>query len=454
MSDRVLVAIPQDTVNDESVRILAWKFASGSAVESDVLICEVETSKAVMEIHAPAAGTLVYSASVGDEVPVGSTICEILPPGQTAAAPAPVPAAVRETVASTNGHYDLEPPPDDVGAARFTPLALKVAAEFGIDIAAFPPGTLVRRNDVLRKAGKAPLEETPAPPPAKEAAAVREPVRERTPVKNLPVSGVPIEWTDLPRRKIVEGGILAAGQANAVLSSVTTTCRSPQLRARAEKLGLSSLSFNALILLEVSRLLRKYPVFNAVYDRQRIGQYRQINVGWAIDGGQKLVVPVVPLTDQKGVAEIAAVMQEQLEAYLSDTLAPAAFMGGTFTVTDLSGEGISVFQPLISQGQSAILGVGSERSGSEELFYLTLAFDHQLTEGRTAAKFLGELRERLEAHSTLESDAAAGLTVPAPDPYCVLCQRDSQALGSVRAVLLKSEIPPGFVCSLCVAGWL
>src|SRR5580704_1129515 len=105
MSDRVIVAIPQETVNDETVRILSWKFASGTVVEKDVLICEAETSKAVMEIHAPEAGTLVYSAAVGDEVPVGAMICEIVPEGQLAAAAIMPPP-------SANGHAPAAPPQD------------------------------------------------------------------------------------------------------------------------------------------------------------------------------------------------------------------------------------------------------------------------------------------------------------------------------------------------------
>jgi pyruvate/2-oxoglutarate dehydrogenase complex dihydrolipoamide acyltransferase (E2) component len=430
MADRVLISIPHETVNDETVRILSWKFASGSLVRKDELICEAETSKAVMEIHAPEDGTLIYSASVGDEVPVGAPICEILPGGQLAA-----PDELRHS--ASNGDSRDSAAPSSRGPARLTPLALKVAADFGVDISDFAPGTLVRRKDVLRKAGKLPREEERAAAPA------------RDPAKSARVVSGAVDWEELPRRKIVEGGILAAGQAGSVSSFVSTVCRAPGLRSRTAKMGFPPVAFNALIVFEAARLLRKYPVFNAVFDGSRMGRYREVNIGWAIDGGGKLVVPVVREADRKTIAGIAAVMQEQLERYVEDSLAPADFSGGTFTVTDLSGDGITFFQPLISQGQSAILGVGSDRSQGEEVFYLTLAFDHQLTEGRTASRFLAELRERLEAHSTLESDAAAS-----PEPFCLLCQRDSRELAGIKAILLKSERPSGFVCSFCVAGWL
>src|ERR1700735_194533 len=94
MPEIIFVTIPQETVNDESVRILAWKVASGSKVEKDQQLCEVETSKAVMDIEAPAAGVVVYSAKAGEEVPVGSMICEIVPEGMMGRAQS-VPAVVQ-----------------------------------------------------------------------------------------------------------------------------------------------------------------------------------------------------------------------------------------------------------------------------------------------------------------------------------------------------------------------
>jgi pyruvate/2-oxoglutarate dehydrogenase complex dihydrolipoamide acyltransferase (E2) component len=436
MSDRVIVAIPQETVNDETVRILAWIYPSGSMVRKDELICEAETSKAVMEIQAPEAGTLIYSAAVGDEVAVGATICEIVPEGQLV-------ASLPEL--TSNGHTAPTRGPADAGPARLTKLALKVAAEYGLDVSSFPSGMLVRRDDVLRKAGRLPAAEPVAAKPARET--------ERGRIgKNAPAAGVPLDWTDLPRRKMVERGILAAGQGSTIPSLVTSVCRAPKLRVRADKLGFKGLGFDALVVFEVARLLRKYSSFNAVFDGQRVGRYSEVNVGWAIDEGGKLVVPVIRQADQKSIAEIAAVMQEQLYGYISDSLAPAHFAGGTFTVTNLSGDGISFFVPLISQGQSAILGIGSDRSQNEEIFYLTLAFDHQITEGRMAARFLAELRGRLEAQSMVESDAAGDGA--ATEAYCQLCQRGKRELTEMKAILLKSEVPSGLVCSLCVAGWL
>ena len=482
MPEIVFVTIPQETVNDESVRILSWRVPSGSKVEKDQQLCEVETSKAVMDIEAPAAGTVVYSAAAGDEVPVGSTICEIVPDGmpvpsmletatkiaqadpvgQGAAVEAPVSLVEASPAqAATPAPVVAKPevPADqavdaviadaDLPPARLTPLAAKLAAEFGFPKESFARGALVRRDDVLRRAGKLPAEASPAPakpvasaPAAKPAAA--------EPVENAPVAGVGVIWTDLPRRKIFEAKVLGQGQARTVQSQVTTSVRIPRLRSGLERLGLSSIGVGALVIFEAARLLRKYPEFNAVHDRGKIGVYSDVNVGWAIDGGQGLMVPVVSAADTKTPQEIVEIMQRHIDGYVEGKLGTSDFLGGTFTVSDLSGDGISQFNPLISQGQAAILGVGGELDGAgNETLYLTLAFDHQLAEGRKAAQFVRELAGRLEAYAALEP--APVQSAPEGEPYCALCQRDGAALRAIRGMLVKSEIPAGYVCSVCLA---
>ena len=119
-------------------------------------------------------------------------------------------------------------------------------------------------------------------------------------------------------------------------------------------------------------------------------------------------MPVIRDADRKEIAAIAAEMRELVVSYLDDRLTVESLAGGTFTVTDLSGENVVAFHPLISRGQAAILGVCAEVSlpgAGAGAFNLVLGFDHQLSEGRTAGRFLGELRERL-AH--YEDDVPAG----------------------------------------------
>ena len=428
----IAITIPQETVNDETVRIIAWHTKSGSPVEKDQLICEVETSKAIMEIHAPASGIVTFNAAVGSEVPVGSRICEIAPPLTASASTTERPT---QPITPANG----DQPNSAAPRARATPLARSLASEHGIDLSTFPSGSLIRSADILQKAGKLPPNlDTPQP--------LRAPQQPSNPL----AAGVSVEWEDLPRRKSVEARILGAGQSLSIQSSVAVVCHAQNLSARAQTLGLNLAGRAALIVFEVARLLRKYPMLNAIHQQGKVGKYQQVNIGWALDGGQGSVVPVLKNADAKTPQEIASLMENQIEAYLTNTLEPTSFAGATFTISDLSAEGITYFQPLISQGQSAILGVGEELTAQNPLspLYLTLAFDHQVAEGRMAARFLNDLSTRLQAHANvLQQQSLAELL------YCARCQRDEKTLREVRAILVRSEIPPGFVCSLCLGGY-
>ena len=373
----------------------------------DQLICEVETSKAVLEIHAPESGVLAYSVAEGSEVPVGATICTIF-------------TAEMETEAGPQSPLERTA---DEDAARLSAAARATAAGLGIDASSFPPGALVRQKDVLRRAGI--LEK--AVQPASQAAALG--------ATEAATAGAPIRWEDLPRRKVLEARMLQRGRALTVQSSVTATCRAEPLPTRLPA-----------IIYESARLLRKYPMFNAVYEDGKIGFYEHVNIGWALDGGLGLVVPVIPQADGKGVQHITEFLDRQLEAYLEGALTPAELAGATFTVTDLSGQGASFFDPLIVAGQSAILGIG--RGPAEDVLHLILAFDHQVTEGKKAAQFLRGLCERLETRA-----AVTRAEQPEPELNCMVCHRDGNTLQRRKLVLLKSEVPPGLICSLCLAGW-
>jgi pyruvate/2-oxoglutarate dehydrogenase complex dihydrolipoamide acyltransferase (E2) component len=72
--------------------------------------------------------------------------------------------------------------------------------------------------------------------------------------------------------------------------------------------------------------------------------------------------------------------------------------GGTFTVTDLSAQGVEYFVPVLNRRQAAILGLCAERpdSGRRDL---VLTFDHRMSDGMRAAVFLAALRDRLECAS-------------------------------------------------------
>ena len=177
-----------------------------------------------------------------------------------------------------------------------------------------------------------------------------------------------------------------------------------------------------------------------------------MNLGFAFDAGRGLKVPVVRRADAKSLQELDRELRELMVQYLNDELAVESLAGGTFTLTDLAQESATFFNPLINQGQSAILGVGAEffAPGQREgWFHLTLVFDHQISNGREATQFLVELSRRLAGY-----EQAWGAIMP-EEPCCHYCERTLPMLQEINAHLVEEVRPDGArsrVCSLCLRG--
>jgi pyruvate/2-oxoglutarate dehydrogenase complex dihydrolipoamide acyltransferase (E2) component len=163
VAERVIVTVPHETVNDETVRILLWKVPSGSHVEKDQHICDIETSKTVVEMHAPIAGLLEYSVAVGSELPVGSKIFQVAPEADMHVEAQPSIASSHSTSDEAEQIVPTAESGTEMREARLTPSARRAANEHGIDPRSFPAGTLVREIDVLRRAGKLSPSFTSAP---------------------------------------------------------------------------------------------------------------------------------------------------------------------------------------------------------------------------------------------------------------------------------------------------
>ena len=264
-----------------------------------------------------------------------------------------------------------------------------------------------------------------------------------------PAAGVPYRTEQISRSKRLEIAFLRSGSQHTLPSAVTLTCPTHGLRAAAERAGMN---LSAVLVYEVGRLLRKYPALNAFLAEDCHYFYQEVNIGFAFDAGQGLKVPVVRRADAKALQELDRELGELMVQYLNEELPVESLAGGTFTITDLAQEGAAFFSPLINQRQSAILGVGAELFAPEQSpgwFHLTLAFDHQLSNGREATQFLSDLSRRLAAY-----EQAWGADVQ-EEPYCHHCERTLSTLREIKAHLVEEVRPDGAkgqVCSLCLRG--
>src|SRR5690606_22717815 len=166
-----------------------------------------------------------------------------------------------------------------------------------------------------------------------------------------------------------------------------------RLRALAEQHG--SVTLLELCIHEVAGLLPRWPELNAFYADRVAWTYRAAAIGFAVNLGHGLKVPVVRGAARLSLREIAVSVRDLTLRYMRDELTVDDLTGGTFTITDLSNEGVVHFAPVVNERQGAILGIAAQRAGTRAR-ELVLAFDHRLADGMGAARFLGALRERLE----------------------------------------------------------
>ena len=128
--------------------------------------------------------------------------------------------------------------------------------------------------------------------------------------KPIPALRVPVRIEKLSRSKQAEVRYLTSSYYNTLTSVVTVAVPTRGLRAAVEQYAQFSGSPTAIMLFEAARLLRKYPVFNAFYARGAMHVYEEVNIGFAIDAGHGLKVPVLRQADTKSLQEIANEMRE------------------------------------------------------------------------------------------------------------------------------------------------
>ena len=153
--------------------LVRWLKNEGDAVANGDMIAEVETDKATMEVECFDEGILIKRyCGEGDEVAVGDPIAAVGESGEEApagtssapaskeapAAPAPAPV-VEAPVAATPAPAVVEAPAPVAtpaastgGRIKASPLAKKIAAEKGLDLATIQgsgPGGRILKDDVL-----------------------------------------------------------------------------------------------------------------------------------------------------------------------------------------------------------------------------------------------------------------------------------------------------------------
>jgi len=485
MTNQVEIFAPHENVNDDVVTIVELFAADGDFVAKDARLLMLETSKSTFEVYAPQAGYVKFLVELHADVPIERPLCVLSEMPQAAtpqlavaaeSAASPPPPGVHSR--TENGHaatFAAEPraligiadagshsiaieaastaPPASGQRASREALALMEKASLRLED--FPHLGLIRARDVLVRSGHAHPGPTPVPslpvPTAQKA-------HSRS-AADLPVPEVAHTRKKLSRSKRTEIARLVSASAS-LTSQVSVLVPSRGVASRLSADAATAGQMSSRLIFEAARLLRQFPDLNAMYEHDHVVHYDEVNVGYALDLGQGLKVPVFRGADQTALEEIHHRKQEFILKYLDGGLGHSDLDRGTFTITDLSDYRAWMFNPLVNAGQAAILGVGGELAVGDGRFVypLILAFDHRLTEGLSATRFLQALSQRLEAHElVLERQLGGpGENQSQSEPFCRYCRRTLSELKSLQAHLLRTAGDEGkesLLCTICIAGW-
>ncbi len=195
------------------------------------------------------------------------------------------------------------------------------------------------------------------------------------------------------------------------------------LNREADRSGRLQLGFLPFFLKVTSQTLKQFPRFNATFDPQsdELSLHRGIHIGFAVDTEDGLVVPVVRDADTLSLFELQEVATALIERAKNRSIQLDEIRGGTFTITSYGSIGGLHSRPLILPPQVAILGIGrvhqepvvrDEEVVSAQVLPLSLAFDHRVSDGAYAARFLNRLMELILDPRSLLTGGENGESTP------------------------------------------
>jgi 2-oxoisovalerate dehydrogenase E2 component (dihydrolipoyl transacylase) len=409
-----------------SAEVVNWLVKPGDVLKEDQPLVEMSTDKAVVEIPAPVSGrVLTINGKPGDVIAVGAELATF-DTSDSAAAPAPTPAAkaaagaTAAPGAASVARAGAASEAADGSAVRASPATRRRAQEAGLDLAKLA-GTgssgRIMPDDLqaalsARSGGTAAAPAAAAPAAAAPAGAARAAATGATAgIEEIPVIGI---------RRVIAQRMSEAARSIPHFSYVEEVDISAlhamreHLNATAPK-GAAPLSYLPFIVAALVRALQRYPQCNAHYDaaRETVLRHRAVHVGIATQTSEGLKVPVVRNADQLKLRALAAEISRVTGAARDRSARREELSGSTITVTSLGKLGGIASTPIINAPEVAIIGVN--RAVQRPLVIdgaiavrltmnLSSSFDHRFVDGYDAAAMIQALKECLEHPATIFID--------------------------------------------------
>jgi pyruvate dehydrogenase E2 component (dihydrolipoamide acetyltransferase) len=417
-------------------KIVAWNKKVGDVVKADDVLADVETDKATMEVIGYEEGTLLYiGVEAGSAAKINQIIAIVGKPGtdvSTYVAYESQLAVGNEQLVADNGQQTINTTTDNgqrttveaaasnelstlnlepstvSGRIKASPLAKKIAAEKGLDLAKVSgtgDGGRITKKDIDGYKDNA--------APAMDSFTPTQAATSQKAVASF-VAGEE-SYTDVPLTQMRKVIARRLGESMFTAPHFYLTMELNMDNAMAARTAINEVSpvkvsFNDMLIKACAASLRLHPDVNSSWMGEFIRKNNHIHIGSALALPEGLIVPVIRFADQKSLSQIAADAKELYGKAKDKKLQPAEFSGNTFTISNLGMMDIEEFTAIINPPDSCILAVGRikevvvSKNGQfvvTNIMKVTLSCDHRSVDGAVGAAFLQTLKKFVENPVTM-----------------------------------------------------
>jgi pyruvate dehydrogenase E2 component (dihydrolipoamide acetyltransferase) len=433
------ILMPALSPTMEEGKLSKWLVKEGDTVKSGDILAEIETDKATMEFEAVDEGRIgrIIVPAGTEGVKVNAPIATLLGEGEDKNAAVDISAAmksIKEAVgqsdvpdnmlskpaarpATAKASPAVAPPADRIFAS---PLAKKIAAQSGVDIAAItgsgPRGRIVKADiDAAQKSGGAKAPAKPATQPgAPQAAPVAAGIAGITPLPDAKLFYKEGEYEEIPHDSMRKAIARRLTSAKTLIPHfyLTIDCNIDELMTMRARLNANApkengykLSVNDFVVKASALALMRVPAVNASWTETSILRHKHADIGIAVALDFGLITPIVFRAEEKGLAVISNEVKRLAELAKAKKLKPQDYEGGGFSISNLGMFGIKDFTAVINPPQAAILavGMGEQRAvvlngilKTATMMTVTMSCDHRVIDGATGARFLQAFKSFVE----------------------------------------------------------
>jgi len=392
--------------------IVKWRVKEGDKVNSDQILAEVETDKAVVEIPSPKKGNILkLYHKEGEVINVGEVIVVIGKKGEkvpkkkdahyTGSVVGFLPEAKEWEEKKTTKKKpvsNLEGP-----KVKAAPLIRKLAKMLDIDLATIEgtgPDGIITEDDVKKSI------QIKKAVPAKPAFRKTKKYDFYGYVDHIPLKGIR-KITAEKMTEAVRNAALVTHHDHVDVTELANVRIAEKEKATKKKVHLTYLPF---IIKATIKALKKHPYVASSVEEGEIIIKKYYNIGVAIDTPDGLIVPVIKGADKKKLYDLANEVNNFVEKAKSRKIDLMDLKGGVFTITNIGVIGSTYFTPIVNYPETCILGTGriedkpSVIDGKiviRKVMAISFTYDHRALDGAEAARFMNDLKELLESPKSL-----------------------------------------------------